>query len=73
MAKHHASPVSVNGLVYFIDDKGQINVIKPGPTFERVAQYELGEATYASPAVSESQVFLRGEKSLFCIGQLAKP
>ena len=72
VVKHHASPVSVNGLVYFIDDKGQINVIKPGPTFERVAQHELGEATYASPALSEGQVFLRGEKSLFCIGNAAK-
>jgi outer membrane protein assembly factor BamB len=70
--KHHASPVSVNGLVYFIDDKGQINVIKPGPTLERVAQHELGEATYASPALSEGQVFVRGEKSLFCIGKAAK-
>jgi hypothetical protein len=38
-------------LVYFIDDKGQINVIEPGPTFERVDQHELGEATYASPAL----------------------
>jgi outer membrane protein assembly factor BamB len=72
MVKHHASPVSIRGLVYFIDDNGQINVIKPGPAFERVAQYELGEPTYASPAISGGQVFLRGERSLWCLGPVAK-
>jgi hypothetical protein len=65
----HASPVSVGGLVYFINDEGQINVIRPGPQFERVAQYQLGESCYASPAVSDGQVFLRGFKHLLCIGR----
>lgn len=65
---HHASPVLIDGLVYFINDDGQVNVIKPGTTFERVARYELGEPCYASPAISEGQVFLRGFEHLFCIG-----
>ncbi|MGE5293623.1 MAG: PQQ-binding-like beta-propeller repeat protein, partial [Solirubrobacterales bacterium] len=69
LGRHHASPVLVNGLVYFINDDGQINVIKPGPQFERVAAYELGESCYASPAISDGQVFLRGFKHLFCIGR----
>ncbi len=66
----HASPVLAGGLVYFINDDGQINVIKPGKTFERVARYEMGEQCYASPAISNGQVFLRGVEHLFCIGQL---
>jgi len=45
-----------------------MNIIKPGPQFTRVAQNELGEATYASPAISDGQLFLRGAKHLFCIG-----
>ncbi len=45
-----------------------MNIIKPGPQFMRVAQNELGEATYASPAISDGQIFLRGAKHLFCIG-----
>jgi len=72
MEKHHASPVSINGLVYFTDDNGLITVIKPGPRFDRVAAYELGEKTYCSPAISDGQVFLRGEKTLFCLGQRVK-
>ena len=72
IGRHHASPVLVGGLVFFINDDGQVNVVKPGTTFERVRQYELGEPCYASPAISDGQVFLRGFKNLFCIGRKTK-
>ena len=68
LGRHHASPVLVNGLVFFINDNGQVNVIKPGRKFERVATYELGEPCYASPAISDGRIYLRGFKHLFCIG-----
>lgn len=71
LGMHHASPVLVDGLVYFINDDGQVNVIKPNTEFQRVAQYEMGEPCYASPAISDGQVFLRGFKHLFCIGNTA--
>jgi outer membrane protein assembly factor BamB len=71
LGRHHASPVLVGGLVYFINDDGQINVIRPGEKFNRVARYELGEQCYASPAISDGQVFLRGFQHLFCIGKPA--
>jgi len=69
MSHHHASLVSANGFVYFLSDKGICNVVRPGPTFDLVATNELGEPTYASPAISQGQLFIRGEKSLFCIGK----
>jgi len=68
LGRHHASPVSANGLVYFLNDNGVMNVIKPGAEFVRVAQNEIHEKTYASPAISQSQIFLRGYEHLFCIG-----
>jgi outer membrane protein assembly factor BamB len=68
LGRHHASPVLVDGLVFFINDDGQVNVIKPGRKFECVATYELGEPCYASPAISDGKVFLRGFEHLFCIG-----
>jgi outer membrane protein assembly factor BamB len=65
---HHASPVSANGLVYFLNDEGVAYVVKAGPKFELVARNELGERTYASPAISASQIFLRGSRNVYCIG-----
>jgi outer membrane protein assembly factor BamB len=72
MGLHHASPVTANGLVYFLNDDGVMHVVKAGPTFELVARNELGEKTYASPALSGGQMFLRGFKNLYCIGKPAK-
>ncbi|MCP4610518.1 MAG: PQQ-like beta-propeller repeat protein [Planctomycetes bacterium] len=69
LGRHHASPVLVEGRVFFINDNGQVNVIKPGVEFERIAQYELGESCYASPAISDGQVFIRGFGQLFCFGK----
>jgi outer membrane protein assembly factor BamB len=71
LGRHHASPVLAGGLAFLINDAGAINVIKPGLQFERVAQYELGESCYASPAISDGQVFLRGFQHLFCLGRKA--
>ena len=65
----HASPVLTDGLAIFINDDGEVNVIKPGPELERVSRSQLGEGCYASPAISEGQVFVRGFKHLFCFGK----
>jgi outer membrane protein assembly factor BamB len=66
---HHASLVSANGLVYFLSDEGVTRVIKPGPDFNLIAQNELGEPCFASPAISHEEIFLRGDKHLFCVGR----
>jgi outer membrane protein assembly factor BamB len=68
LGEHHASLVSANGLVYFLNDDGVMNVVRPGPTFERVAQNDIREKTFASPAISDGQIFLRSDRNLFCIG-----
>jgi outer membrane protein assembly factor BamB len=72
MGLHHASPVSANGLVYFLNDDGVMHVVRAGPKFDLLARNELGEKTYASPALSGNQIFLRGFKNLYCIGRQAQ-
>ena len=67
--KHHASPISAGGHLFFPDDEGVTWVLKPTSKFEVVAKNELGEDIYASPAVSQGQLFIRGSNHLFCIGK----
>jgi len=69
MGEHHASLVSANGLVYFLNDNGVMHVVKPAAQYDLVAQNDLGERTFASPAISDGQLFIRGDKHLFCIGK----
>jgi outer membrane protein assembly factor BamB len=72
MGEHHASLVSANGLVYFLNDNGVTHVVKPGAKYELVAKNELGERTFASPAISDGQLFIRGDEHLYCIGQAVR-
>lgn len=67
--EHHASLVSAEGQVFFINDFGTLRIIKPGKDYELTAEYELGEKVFASPALSEGQIFIRTEKSLICYGK----
>jgi outer membrane protein assembly factor BamB len=67
--EQHASLVSADGLVYFLNDDGLMRVVKPGPEFQLIAQNELGEKCFASPAISRGRLFIRTEKTLFCIGE----
>jgi outer membrane protein assembly factor BamB len=68
LGEQHASLVSAAGRVYFLNDQGVMNVVRPGPKYVREAQNAIGEPCFASPALSRGQIFLRGQKHLFCIG-----
>ena len=69
LREHHASLSSAEGRVYFINDFGILRSVKPGKAYELVAESELKEKVFASPALSEGQMFIRGEKSLICLGK----
>lgn len=66
---YSASPVAADGLVYFLSDDGVTTVVRPGATLDVVATNELGENCYASPAISQGHIYLRGEKHLYAIGR----
>ena len=70
--RSHASIVSAAGLLYFMNDLGTCRVVKPAEKFTTVATNDLGESAYASPALSNGQIFLRTDKALYCIGQQKK-
>ena len=67
--RHSAALVSAGGLVYFISDAGVTRVVRLSQKFELLAENSIGERCYASPAISQGQVFLRSETHLFCIGK----
>jgi outer membrane protein assembly factor BamB len=66
---YSASLVTANGLVYCTADDGKVSVIKPSDELNVISTNMLGENSYASPAVSQGQIFIRGENHLFAIGK----
>lgn len=63
-----ASPVAVNGKLYLSAEDGDVIVVKLGESFEVLATNSFPDHTFiASPAVSGGSMYLRSDKSLFCV------
>jgi outer membrane protein assembly factor BamB len=63
---HHASLVSAENHLYFLSDRGVTTVVEAGPEFRIIAKNALSEKCFASPAISNGDLLIRGEKHLFC-------
>lgn len=69
LREHHASLTSAEGRVYFVNDSGVLRTVRPDRSYKLVAESELKEKVFASPALSEGQLFIRTDKALVCLGK----
>lgn len=75
-----ASPISANGLIYWANERGNVFVFRANPdAFELVAENQLEDEAFASPAAAGNQLFLRvanlddgRQEYLYCIGRPAE-
>jgi outer membrane protein assembly factor BamB len=65
----YASPIAAGGHVYITGRSGTTVVIKDSDRLEIVATNSVDEGVDATPAPVDDQLFIRGEKHLFCIAQ----
>ncbi len=65
----YASPIAAGGHVYLTGRGGTTVVIKDAGKLEVVATNSLGEGIDATPAPAGKELFIRGEKHLFCISK----
>jgi outer membrane protein assembly factor BamB len=69
---YSASPILGDGKIYITSEEGLTTVVKAGPSFEVLAENNIGEYVLSSIAISDGQLFLRGDKHLYAIGQRKK-
>ena len=55
--------------MYYVGRDGVTLVLEKGPEFKVLATNNLAEPVDATPALVGNQIFLRSEKSLYCIGE----
>jgi len=65
---YNASPLYVNGNIWFFSVKGEVLVIKAGRKYEIVAQSQMDSGIWATPAVLRNSMILRTQKALHRIG-----
>ena len=68
-ASYSASPVASGGRIYLANEDGAVLVLRAGQDWQVIATNDLGEAIYATPALSRGQIYVRAQKSLFAFGR----
>ena len=63
------SPVGAANRVYITDRRGRTLVLSHGATPEILALNRLNDSFSASPALVEGELYLRGERNLYCIAE----
>ena len=64
-----ASPVAVDGKLFFTNDDGITFVVRAGPDFELLHTNDIGARTLASPALVDGRWYIRTENELIAIGR----
>ena len=62
-----ASPIALDGKVFFTNDDGETFVLKAGREFNLLHVNTLGEQTLASPALVDGRWYFRTASSLLAI------
>jgi outer membrane protein assembly factor BamB len=63
-----ASPVAFEGKILMTSEDGDTFIVKAGPKHEVLGTNSIGEPVYASPAIADGRIFIRGERNLYSIG-----
>lgn len=63
----YASPVGAADRIYLTARDGTTLVLKRAPTIEVLATNKLDDSIDASPAIAGKQLFLRGQRHLYCL------
>lgn len=64
-----ASPIFVDGKIYFFDIKGSTTVVEPGTEFRKLATNPLDDKIQAAGAAVDGALLLRTEEALYRISQ----
>jgi outer membrane protein assembly factor BamB len=67
-SKYNASPLYINGFIWFFSLKGEILVLKAGRKYEVVAQNQMDSGIWATPAVLRNSMIVRTQNFLYRIG-----
>lgn len=66
----YSSPIIADGKLFYARRNGDIYVLKLGPEFEQLAvnRFQSADGDFSStPAVSKGELFIRGNKTLYCV------
>lgn len=65
---YSASPVAADGKLFVVSEEGKVAVLRAGRDWDVLAVNDLGEGSFATPALSAGRIYLRTDEALYCFG-----
>lgn len=65
---YSASPVAAEGKIFLANEDGKMAVVRAGKDWNVLAVNDIGENCYATPALSEGEIYLRTDEALYRFG-----
>jgi outer membrane protein assembly factor BamB len=66
---YSASPVAAEGRLFLVSEDGKIAVMKAGRDWDVLSVSDLGEGSFATPALSAGRIYVRTDEALYCFGK----
>ncbi len=66
---YFASPVAADEKVYLIGQGGQVSVLKAAAEWDVLSVNELDDEVFATPAISDGQIYIRTRSALYSFGK----
>ena len=68
-----SSPVASDGKIYLASEEGYVSVLRAGPSFELIAENNMGESVLATPAISEGVLIYRTQGHVIALAGGGRP
>jgi outer membrane protein assembly factor BamB len=65
----YSSPLWIEGRLYGISKRGVVVVLAAGREFAELGRVDLGEKTFATPAIANGILYLRTRSRLYSLGE----
>ena len=64
-----SSPLLAGDRIYAIDLEGVVHIFGAEAEYREIGTIEMGEPVYATPALMNGRIYIRGDIHLYCIGK----
>ncbi len=61
------SPIAAGGMLFNIDEQGNVVVLAAGPEFKQLGKLPLGESSESTPAIANGRLYFRTFHHLTCV------
>ena len=64
-----SSPVAGDGKIYVLSESGKLTVLRADADWQILAQNDLDDICFGTPAIGDSRLYVRTRSALYCFGK----